>query len=351
MALNNEQYFNSYNFNKKALTHYYTLQNNFNYNFYIKTYNLELIGINTEQQAIKHWNEIGKNEGRYCNEEMFDWIFYLNKHEDLRNAGINTYEKALNHWNKYGRNEHRECNDEEKKRLNEMKNIGFIILRYVNNSETNRYWIENYNNIRKYYPENQIMIIDDNSDNKYLTNIELYKTIVICSEFPRRGEILPYYYYLKNKLFDTAVIIHDSVFINKYINFNVEKYKMIWDFYHNYDQIDDEMKMIKIFKDDDLLKFYENKSLWTGCFGAMTVIKYDFLESVNKKYDLTKLFPLITTRYNRCSFERVLACLLQSLEKGETLLGNIFNYSYFGIKYDQKNNYSNLPITKVWTGR
>ena len=50
----------------------------------------------------------------------------------------------------------------------------------------------------------------------------MYKTFIIQNDFPKRGELMPYYYYLHNKLFDTAVIIHDSVFINKYIDFFLE---------------------------------------------------------------------------------------------------------------------------------
>ena len=97
--------------------------------------------------------------------------------------------------------------------------VGFIILRHVNNTHTNQYWIYSYNCIRILYPENDILIIDDNSNYEYITNITLYKTTIINSEFPKRGELLPYYYYLNNKLFDIAVIIHDSVFITKKIDF------------------------------------------------------------------------------------------------------------------------------------
>lgn len=57
------------------------------------------------------------------------------------------------------------------------------------------------------------------------------------------------YYYLHNKLFETIFIIHDSVFINKYIDISVTKYKMIWNFKHNWNQIEDETNMINLFDD------------------------------------------------------------------------------------------------------
>lgn len=234
---------------------------------------------------------------------------------------------------------------------NRNQSIGFIILRHVNNELTNQYWIHCYDCIRKYYSENEILIIDDNSNYKFITNKILYKTTIINSEYPKRGELLPYYYYLNNKLFDTAVIIHDSVFINKYIDMNVDKYKIIWDFEHYWDQIEDETKMIELFNDEKLLNFYKNKNLWKGCFGGMSIITYNYLQQINNKYDISKLLDYILTRGNRCSFERVIGCLLHTEGKNETLLGNIHSYCNWGINYDEKENYKNLPLIKVWTGR
>ena len=234
---------------------------------------------------------------------------------------------------------------------NTYNKLGFIILRHVNSDSTNKYWIHCYNCIRKYYPENYIIIIDDNSNYEHVSNERLYKTTIINSEYHKRGELLPYYYYLKNKLFDNAVIIHDSVFINKYIDMSVDKYKFIWEFEHYWDQIKDETKMINVFNDRELLDFYNNKTLWKGCFGAMTIINHDFLSSINNKYDLSKLLDVVLTRYNRSSFERVLACLLQKEYKKEVLLGNISRYVNWGVEFNKKDNYKHLPIIKVWTGR
>ena len=170
-----------------------------------------------------------------------------------------------------------------------MKTIGFIMLRHVNNELTNQYWILCYDCIRKYYPENIVLIIDDNSDYQFITDKQLYKTNIIKNDYPKRGELMPYYYYLHNKLFDIAVIIHDSVFINKYIDMNVKTYKFIWEFEHDWDQIEDETQMIKLFNDEKLLNFYKDKNLWKGCFGAMTIITHEYLKYVNNEYDISKL--------------------------------------------------------------
>ena len=237
----------------------------------------------------------------------------------------------------------------------EIKTFGFIILRHVNDYKTNLYWQKCYDRIRYFYPENSIIIIDDNSNKKFVTEKNLYKTTIINSEYHGRGELLPYYYYLKNRLFDVAVILHDSTFIQKYIDIKVDKYKFLWNFNHNYDQIDDETKMLKLFNNKEILNFYENKHLWKGCFGGMAIIDYEYLSFVNNNYNISNLLSCVLTRYNRCSFERVIACLLQMFYKEKTLLCNIKKYCNWGITFEQiyKNptKYKNLPILKVWTGR
>jgi hypothetical protein len=229
---------------------------------------------------------------------------------------------------------------------------GFIILRHVINELTNNYWNYCYQCIRKYYPEYCILIIDDNSNYEYIKEQQpLYKISIIKSEYYGRGELLPYYYYLHNKLFDIAVIIHDSVFINSYIDVNVTKYKFLWEFEHHSDQIEDETKMINLFNDKELFDFYVNKQLWKGCFGGMSIITHNYLMFINDKYDISKLLDVITTRYNRCSFERVIACLLQKHGEKEVLLDNINYYCKWGINFNKKEDFLHLPVIKVWTGR
>jgi hypothetical protein len=233
--------------------------------------------------------------------------------------------------------------------------IGFIILRHVNSEITNTYWIKSYNCVRKFYPENKIIIIDDNSNEKFLTSINLYNTVIINSEFPARGELLPYYYYLKNKLFDKAVIIHDSVFINRYIDFDVEDYKLLWSFDSPRSCKFQELipKILNIFNDPSLINFYKNNNSWKGCFGGMTVITHDYLSFINSKYKLDKLLHYITNRTRRMCFERILGCILQFYKPASSLLDNIHHYCPWGIKINQINlpNIKKLPLIKVWTGR
>ena len=234
-------------------------------------------------------------------------------------------------------------------------NTGFIILRHVNSDITNKYWIESYNCIRKLYPENAIVIIDDNSNYDYITNITVHNTTIINSEYKGCGELLPYYYYSLNKWFDQAVIIHDSVFIKKMIDFSVDKCKILWSFEHWYDNMQMEIYLISLLDNNaELINFYNNKELWKGCFGGMSIISHDYLKFVNDKYNFSKLLEHVRTREYRCYFERVISTILQCNHNhyNKFLLGDIHNYCNWGYTFDQYiTEPLDLPIIKVWTGR
>ena len=82
-----------------------------------------------------------------------------------------------------------------------MNSFGFIITRHVNSETTNRYWNHSVKLLRSFYPERKIVIIDDNSNQNFVKADFDYKNVeIIQSEFPGRGELLPYYYYLKNNI-------------------------------------------------------------------------------------------------------------------------------------------------------
>lgn len=249
--------------------------------------------------------------------------------------------------------------------------LGFIILRNVICENTNKYWIECYRCIRQFYPENKILIIDDNSNYKFITYIELKNTLIIQSEHKNRGEILPYYYYLQNKLFERAVIIHDSVFFQKYIHFERDIYNnFLWSFLHKWDHADNEKKLIKNLNNSDLLlKFYDKKGKWNGCFGCMSIISYDFLCIIDKKYHIiSNLIDKIHCRNDRMCFERIFALVfVYENNVNSSIFGDIHEYinnNDWGYKWKYTyNNYAvnkemivtnaiiPLPIIKVWSGR
>jgi hypothetical protein len=240
----------------------------------------------------------------------------------------------------------------------EPEKIGFIILRNVNNRITNEYWKECYKCIKQFYPKNRILIIDDNSDYSFVTNDYLDNTMIIRSDYPKRGEFLPYYYYLKTKFCETAVFLHDSVFIKKYIDFSVSTYKILLDF--GKQNINDGMQyqkpLLHALNNTKLNDFYNKKDngIWKGCFGAMSVVTYSYLKSIDQEFRISSLIPHITSRDLRCAFERIIGCLLQINVIETSLFGDIMKYCPWGLTYNQylKQDYNkNLPLIKVWTGR
>ena len=231
---------------------------------------------------------------------------------------------------------------------------GFIILRHVNSKETDQYWQECYTCIRKYYPENEIVIIDATSDKKFLSEKALYKTTVVDSEFPERGFVLPYYYFSKHAWFKTAVILHDSVFINAHLDFNVETYRSIWDFEHTWDKPTDELQLINALSNHkDVLDVYTKKHMWKGCFGAMSIITHECVKNLDTKYGFSNLLDLITTREMRMAFERVIACMLYTVYPYPSVLGDIHRYCRWGYSFKEylSKPKKRLPLIKVWKGR
>jgi hypothetical protein len=274
----------------------------------------------------------------------FNYDAYRDLNHDLKDMNN---EQLHHHYLNHGIYENRQ--------FNYNKSLGFFILRYVQDETTNIYWQKCYDSIRKFYPNNKIIIIDDNSNYDYITEKVLDNTIIIRSEFPKRGELLPYYYYLHNKYFDIACIIHDSVFIQQYINLYTNKYKILWEFEHEWDVDENVINILKLFNNNELIDYYLNKSLWKGCFGGMSIITHDFLVEINQKYNINILLNAILDRENRKCFERIIGCIMNKIYKDSnnstTLFGDLHHYMPYGIMYNDLNKYHNLPMIKVWTGR
>jgi hypothetical protein len=255
-----------------------------------------------------------------------------------------------------------------------MSNYGFIITRHVNSEKTNKYWNQCVKLIRTFYPLKQIVIIDDNSNQNFIKEDHQYQNItIIQSEYPGRGELLPYVYYLRYKWFPNAVIIHDSLFIHKRIPF--EKFKMqvlpLWhhiydkENLHNIERITSSLKhshhLLSKIRGTNINILGLNKDTFNLCFGGQTYIKLGFLELLQQKYNITNLVNAVHNRTDRCSLERVLGLLFCEeypvLLKLNSLFGDIlrqrraFDYDFDEYKYDLRHRKIIHPFVKVWTGR
>jgi len=258
-----------------------------------------------------------------------------------------------------------------------MLNYGFIITRHVNSEITNKYWNQSVKLIRTFYPLRQIVIIDDNSNQEFVKPDFDYKNLtIIQSEFPQRGELLPYYYYLKYKWFPNAVIIHDSLFIHKKIHFETFLMPVIPLWHHNYDKENmhnilritsglknNSLLIQKIHKKEEIVLNLISKSNndFNLCFGGQCYIKLGFLEKIEQKYGISNLINFIHNRSDRCALERILGLLFcqeyPRLLKINSLFGDIvsspraFSYNYNDYNNDIQHKKVISPFVKVWTGR
>ena len=203
---------------------------------------------------------------------------------------------------------------------------------------------------------------------------ELPNVTYIKSEFPGRGEILGYYYFYKIKPTKTAIIIHDSAFINEPIKYNEHnKCEFLWRFnseicmdsgskkdrIHSMDVLKILMQLNANNYNDSkkLISFYKKK-LWHGCFGLMSVMNWDFLNDINNKYNFFNvILSTVNSRYKRQCLERIFGIIICfELNQINVLYGNIKTYCKWGTTFqlDMLNKDTiryRLPITKVWSGR
>ena len=258
-----------------------------------------------------------------------------------------------------------------------MNQFGFILTRHVNSESTNRYWNHSVKLIRTLYPRAKIVIIDDNSNQEFVKADFNYKNVeFVKSEFPGRGELLPYYYYIRNKYFENAIILHDSVFIHKRINFEFlrgEKVMPLWIFEQDAENLDNTLsiarnlnysydigKALRV-KDMKTLVLEVPRAKWYGCFGCQAYINHGFLVRLEKTYGISSLVDTVKTRPDRCCLERILGCLFSrenprvGINKG--LFGSIFKH-YRGFEYSFDDYIADLKqgkvaayAVKVWTGR
>ena len=384
---------NAFDINNKLVNKYKTKENyiNFNYKKYIALYN-DLNHINTKIEAWKHWNKYGKKEKRkwcyfqddkkenlYETYENFNFLKYIAIYDDVRQ--LKSKSKAWYHWTRFGKQEGRKwCgmknidNDNYISKKFFEENYTIYISRHINNETNSKYWLYNYKQIRYFYKKIKIVIIDDNSNPQYLQNDKLYEDIeFIYSDYKFCGELLPYYYYNNNPKTKYALIIHDSFFIQNEIHKVIKEndYTPLWTFksFIYFKNLESNIKLIinKLNNNDEINNCFENRMMWFGNFGAMSIISHKRISDINNKFNFFDiLLREINNREKRMSLERILPIcniLMNSDEYIEPLFGDIHDWckehlnSSWGDKMTLSNYIKNINCknnciaVKLWTGR
>lgn len=241
----------------------------------------------------------------------------------------------------------------------------FVILRHLRNSQDNDLWISSYHSIRKFYT-NKIIIIDDNSTVNTV-NGKLFNTEIIMSDWNGAGELLPYYYFLKNKWADRMIFLHDSMFLNR--PFRPSELEGPVRFHWHFSKAAKADKRVLTYlsllsESDDVAEFAAT-SRWYGCFGGASIISWDIVQQLEERYSLcTQLILSVRTRSDREAVERVIGILL--FYEGiieETSCSNFGDILEYPDAFESQHNNAETAahvlnqrgydsaILKVWRGR
>lgn len=251
--------------------------------------------------------------------------------------------------------------------------VGFILTRHVTSAVVNKYWNHCLRLLHKFYPGTPVIIIDDHSRPEFVhVDPDVAEGLtVIHSEHPGRGELLPYLYYLRHRWFPRAVILHDSAFIQRHIPFDQIRVPAmpLWHAPRDRENVANVARLTAAMAPAAAMLSCNaagairalGDARGSICFGAMSVIQWSFLAHLEIKYGLMRLIPVIRTREDRCSFERVMGAIFCAecpiLRTCPSLFGNIgdvrlaHKYTWAQYEDDRKHNRALAPLIKVWTGR
>lgn len=158
---------------------------NFDWKFYINYHNdLKNYNLDTKEKALNHWLNYGIYEDRLIRRNLiFDWEFYINYYTDLKENNIINEDLAYQHWMNHGIFENRICNDTllikesllEPEKDN-FKNI-YIFSSYID------YYIKKYSPISRAFYENKNYLDIDLYFYKKGNDIDLNNTDDLIQHF------------------------------------------------------------------------------------------------------------------------------------------------------------------------
>lgn len=221
-----------------------------------------------------------------------------------------------------------------------LYSLGFIVTRRVNDVTQEAMWRECVSCIRKWYPTEPIVIIDDHSPVPVDEGLLDPRTELKMSWLPPgAGEQLPYLYLRDRNRFDKAVVLHDSVFLRRAFDErvleSVDTVRFLWSTvedegfrYESY--VADVLSRTPC--TDDVRKGYANEGWrsYGGCFGAMCIVDRGFLAQVFARCDLSVLAtmrsPEPSNRFHRTCFERIfsLACYSAARANEKSLPASLY---------------------------
>jgi hypothetical protein len=227
--------------------------------------------------------------------------------------------------------------------------------------------------IRRFYPKQQIYILNDASPLSIPDEIQSDSNLSIHPTIAKHGgEINPYLFCLTPECkYEKLIYIHDSAFLKQNINHHIhttEEVLFLW--YSRHCVLND------VFKPDNrdiytklefylgsskidfstffhfLCKFVPNLNVK---FGGMSIFTRTFCEKIKIVSNLFDVAHLFKSRLNRCFFERILSVLYIAIYGREMPYDNsVCGYIHSPPAWFVNKNMhalSSQPFTKVWQGR
>jgi hypothetical protein len=256
----------------------------------------------------------------------------------------------------------------------DIPELAIIFPRHVRNPIHKDLWKECLKCARKHYKDAPIIIIDDNSIPELIEPFDMMENVtVINTEYIGAGEMLPYYYFYKLRPARKAIIISDSMFIqrpfDKDMLDSIKDIKFLWSFefyclpdcYKTYQEFHyNQIYLLMNLKEGASLSQLYSSQQWVGCFGSASIITLDFLDKLEERYNFIQIVKHIHNRDHRQLLERLVAIVAihekSSWSKDSiSVFGDIFTYPRaFAYTFeDYKNNPTdpNLTIAKCWNSR
>lgn len=260
---------------------------------------------------------------------------------------------------------------------------GIVILRCMKKPVHMWYWHTCVHRIRAVHPTMPVVIVDDHSDpDMRAACIPIEGTIphltVIESDLQAgAGEILPLYYMFTKRLFETALVIHDAMFLNQpipeSIALHTPGFRFLWHFSSNFRHEEATMQTMGALSSEtqkEIMRVYNNGGEWLGCFGTAMYVTLDALDSIETRFSgITKLAATVNTRSMRSGLERVIPLMLMIINDDKSSTTGVYSkceYSVFGdiflnhpmpFKLTFENymqntgTFKNRPVVKVWSER
>jgi predicted O-methyltransferase YrrM len=254
--------------------------------------------------------------------------------------------------------------------------FGFMIAACL---RTNEHLIQLHrclSSIQTYNPKQQRVVVMDHTSSSELVALAIESNPDVRFELgtePIPADMLLLQYFKKNKYFEKAVLLQDSMLLKNTIFDeeidHVKDIQYVWHFtnhrkhWHTIREPEsDYNERNGIVTHDDLINhiidtkidkeyfkqyckgLYPHKDMWCGCFGTCCIISHDFLIRLDKETDIIHLQQQMITNRLRRAIESIFALACQYMTKRS------MEDSYDGLYYDGEysNNFEGRSvITKV----